>query len=185
MDGDAALLQAACDAVQNLNSQYGGPDRFYLFHRKRQWNNKEGPSGQGVWMGWERKRGKLSDFNALLRGRGGESFTTRVGDPTPLASVRYVITLDTDTDLPRDTAHRLVGTLAHPLNRADMDPLTGAVTTGYGILQPRVETTWESAGKTPFSRLFSGHTGVDPYTTAVSNAYQDLFGEGIFIGKGI
>ena len=180
MPGDDKLLQAAREAVEGLNSRHGGSDRFYLFHRKRQWNPKE-----GVWMGWERKRGKLADFNALLRGRGGESFVTRVGDPGPLATTRYVITLDSDTDLPRDAARRLVGTLAHPLNRAELDPRTGTVTLGYGILQPRVETTWESAGKTLFSLLFSGHTGVDPYTTAVSDAYQDLFGEGIFIGKGI
>ncbi|HET9492651.1 MAG TPA: hypothetical protein VFR15_00300, partial [Chloroflexia bacterium] len=177
--GDADLVRSACEAVENLNSVHGA-DRFYLFHRRRQWNPRE-----GVWMGWERKRGKLADFNALLRDRGGDSFTTRVGDLTPLTATRYVITLDTDTDLPRDAAHRLVGTLAHPLNRAEIDAQTGIVTTGYGILQPGVETTWESAGKTFFSRIFAGHTGVDPYTTAVSNAYQDLFGEGIFIGKGI
>src|SRR5207249_6260459 len=114
MPGDAAVLQEACDAVRNLNSRYAGfplgsgSDRFYLFHRKRQWNPKE-----GVWMGWERKRGKLADFNALLRSRGGESFTTRVGDLAHLAGTRYVITLDTDTELPRDAARRLVGTLAH------------------------------------------------------------------------
>jgi cyclic beta-1,2-glucan synthetase len=180
MPGDADLLTAACEGVEALNSSYGGLSRFYLFHRKRQWNPRE-----GVWMGWERKRGKLADFNALLRGQGGESFTTRVGDTAYLAATRYVITLDSDTDLPREAAHRLVGTLAHPLNRADLDPETHTVTTGYGILQPRVESTWESGGGTLFSRLASGHTGVDPYTTAVSNAYQDLFGEGIFIGKGI
>ncbi len=193
MPGDADLVRAASDAVQNLNSVHG-EDRFYLFHRKRQWNPRE-----GVWMGWERKRGKLVDFNALLRVRGPggtplmqygpnvqeNPFTTQVGDLALLPATRYVITLDTDTDLPRDAAHRLVGTLAHPLNRAELDPRTGMVNVGYGILQPSVETTWESAGKTPFSHLFSGHTGVDPYTTAVSNAYQDLFGEGIFIGKGI
>ncbi|MEP6775351.1 MAG: glucoamylase family protein, partial [Chloroflexota bacterium] len=102
-----------------------------------------------------------------------------------IAETRYVIALDSDTDLPRNAARRLVGTLSHPLNRAEIDPKTRIVSTGYGILQPRVETTWDSAGSTPFARLFSGHTGVDPYTTAVSNAYQDLFGEGIFIGKGI
>ncbi|MEO8285519.1 MAG: glucoamylase family protein [Chloroflexota bacterium] len=184
MPGDAEVVQVACAAVEHLNSVYGD-DRFYLFHRKRQWNPKEGPGGKGIWMGWERKRGKLSDFNALLRGRGGASFVTRVGDLVPITATRYVITLDTDTDLPRDAARRLVGTLAHPNNRAEIDLRTGTVTTGYGILQPNVETTWDSAGKTPFSRLFSGHTGIDPYTTAVSDAYQDLFGEGIFIGKGI
>jgi cellobiose phosphorylase len=189
MPGDADLLQMACDAVADLNARYGGEDRFYLFHRKRQWNPKEGTGGKGLWMGWERKRGKLADFNALLRGHGasdaGDSFTTRVGDLAHLGTTRYVITLDSDTDLPRDAAHRLIGTLAHPLNRAEMDLRTRTVTTGYGILQPRVESTWESASSTPFAKLSSGHTGVDPYTTAVSNAYQDLFGEGIFIGKGI
>ncbi|MEP6774391.1 MAG: hypothetical protein ABJA50_02250, partial [Chloroflexota bacterium] len=180
MPGDAELLQAAYEAVSGLNAKYGVSDRFYLFHRKRQWN-----PGENVWMGWERKRGKLADFNALLRGIGGDSFTTRVGDLSGLPEVRYVITLDSDTDLPRDTARKLVGTIAHPLNRAELDPATQTVVNGYGILQPRVEATWESAGKTPFARVSAGHTGVDPYTTAVSNVYQDLFGEGAFIGKGI
>src|SRR4029453_6627709 len=113
MPGDEELLRSACEAVEHLNRRHGGPDGFYLFHRKRQWNPKEGPHGRGVWMGWERKRGKLADFNALLRGQGGDSFTTRVGDPAPLTSTRYVITLDSDTDLPRDAARRLIGTIAH------------------------------------------------------------------------
>ncbi|MEO5951147.1 MAG: hypothetical protein ABIQ44_01645, partial [Chloroflexia bacterium] len=112
-------------------------------------------------------------------------FTTRIGDPAYLGTTRYVITLDSDTDLPRDAAHRLIGTLAHPLNHAEVDPVSRTVVTGYGILQPRVESTWESTSGSLFAKISSGHTGVDPYTTAVSNAYQDLFGEGIFIGKGI
>lgn len=177
---DAPLLETISSAVRELNLRYGDSNRFYLFHRKRQWNPSE-----GAWMGWERKRGKLADFNALLLGRGGESFTTRVGGPGPMPRARYIITLDRDTEMPRDTAYRLVGTLAHPLNRPEIDPSTSLVTQGYGILQPRVNATWESAAQSLFSRVFSGHTGVDPYTTAVSNAYQDLFGEGIYIGKGI
>jgi hypothetical protein len=180
MPGDLELLQAAYDAVSGLNVKYGASDRFYLFHRKRQWNPKE-----GAWMGWERKRGKLADFNALLRGMGGDSFTTRVGDLSHLPGIQYVITLDSDTNLPRDAARKLIGTLAHPLNRAEIDPATETVVNGYGILQPRVEATWDSATKTPFARILAGHTGVDPYTTAVSNVYQDLFGEGAYIGKGI
>ena len=179
MPGDAELLQFAYEAISGLNAKYGVSDRFYLFHRKRQWNPRE-----GAWMGWERKRGKLSDFNALLRGTGGDFFTTRVGDPPTARRIRYVITLDSDTDLPRDAARKLVGTLAHPLNRAELDPATQTVVNGYGILQPRVEATWDSAGKTPFARISAGHTGVDPYTTAVSNVYQDLFGEGIFHRQG-
>ncbi len=180
MPGDTELLQFAYEAISGLNAKYGVSDRFYLFHRKRQWNPRE-----NAWMGWERKRGKLSDFNALLRGTGGDSFTTRVGDLSGLPQIRYVITLDSDTDLPRDAARKLVGTIAHPLNRAELHPTTQTVVNGYGILQPRVEATWDSAGKTPFARISAGHTGVDPYTTAVSNVYQDLFGEGAFIGKGI
>ncbi len=185
MPGDAELLESLSTGVRNLNVRYGTPDRFYLFHRKRQWNPKE-----SVWMGWERKRGKLADFNGLIRGRISfdpeqNPFSVTIGDISLLSGVKYVITLDRDTEMPRDTAHRLVGTLAHPLNRAEIDPVKRIVARGYGILQPRVSTTWQSSVSSYFSRIFSGHTGVDPYTTAVSNAYQDLFSEGIYIGKGI
>ncbi len=179
MPDDAAVLAPAIEGVTALNVRYG-QDRFHLLHRRRQWN-----AAEGVWMGWERKRGKLTDFNALLRGEGGESFTTRVGDASVLAGTQFVITLDTDTDLPRDAARRLIGTLAHPLNRAVLDPVTHMVRHGYGFLQPRVSTTWSSAGQTLLSRIYAGQTGIDPYTTAVSDVYQDLFGEAIFIGKGI
>ncbi len=185
MPEDAALLESLSTGVRNLNLRYGTPDRFYLFHRKRQWNPKE-----QAWMGWERKRGKLADFNGLLRGRMSfdpeqNPFSVSIGDMALLSGVKYVITLDRDTEMPRDTAYRLVGTLAHPLNRAEIDPAERIVARGYGILQPRVSTTWQSSVSSHFSRIFSGHTGVDPYTTAVSNAYQDLFSEGIYIGKGI
>jgi hypothetical protein len=136
-------------------------------------------------MGWERKRGKIEEFNRLLRGATETSFDTYVGDVSVLATVRYCITLDSDTRLPRDTARELLGIITHPLNRAAFDPRAGRVTDGYGILQPRVSVTYASAAGSLFARLFAGHTGVDPYTTAVSDTYQDLFGEGIFTGKGL
>src|SRR5471030_2373081 len=136
-------------------------------------------------MGWERKRGKLEEFNRLLRGATDTSFTEQVGDLTILPSVRYCITLDTDTRLPRDAAKELVGIIAHPLNRPRFDPQVGRVTDGYCILQPRVSVTIASAGGSLFARTYAGHTGVDPYTTAVSDVYQDLFDEGIFTGKGL
>ncbi len=138
-----------------------------------------------AWMGWERKRGKIEEFNRLLRGASDTSFTVQVGELGILPSVRYCITLDTDTRLPRDAAKELVGIIAHPLNVPRFDTRLGRVTEGYGILQPRVSVTMASAAGSLFARTYAGHTGVDPYTTAVSDVYQDLFDEGIFTGKGL
>ena len=179
---DTEILTAAADAVRALNAKHGdgGPDRFFLFHRTRQWNAQE-----SLWMGWERKRGKIEEFNRLLRGATDTSFVLTVGDASILPEIRYCITLDSDTRLPRDTARQLIGIIAHPLNRPSFDPVAGRVTEGYGILQPRISVTFTSAAGSLFARLYSGHTGVDPYTTAVSDTYQDLFGEGIFTGKGL
>ena len=180
-EGDAAIVAAAESGVRALNTRYaaGTQDAFYLFHRSRRWNPRE-----AVWMGWERKRGKLTDFNGFLRGTEG-AFSTIVGDPAPLRRVRYVITLDADTVLPPDGVPRLVGALAHPLNRAVYDASTGRVVRGYGILQPRVDVSLPSANITRFAAIHSGRPGVDPYTAAVSDVYQDLFREGSYTGKGI
>jgi len=179
---DSEILTAAADAVRALNAKHadGGHDRFFLFHRTRQWNEQE-----RLWMGWERKRGKIEEFNRLLRGATDTSFALTVGNASILPEVRYCITLDSDTRLPRDAARQLIGIIAHPLNRPCFDPSAGRVTRGYGILQPRISVTFTSAAGSLFARLYSGHTGVDPYTTAVSDTYQDLFGEGIFTGKGL
>ncbi|HZN46060.1 MAG TPA: cyclic beta 1-2 glucan synthetase, partial [Ramlibacter sp.] len=188
-EGDDRLLQAARAGIAALNDKYPsaqdeatGPGRFFLFHRARQWNPRE-----RVWMGYERKRGKLADVNALLRDGDTERFAAVVGEVALLAGVRYVITLDTDTQLPRDAAWKFVAAMAHPLNR----PLFGGaadarrVVAGYGILQPRVGVSLTAANRSRYGRLFGGDSGVDPYTRAVSDVYQDLFGEGSFIGKGI
>ena len=182
LPGDAEILAAASAAIAALNTKHAPdrPNRFFLFHRLRQWNEKE-----GLWMGWERKRGKIEEFNRLLRAATDTSFTVQVGDLSVLPQVRYCITLDSDTRLPRDAARQLIGIITHPLNRASVDPVLGRVTEGYGILQPRVSVTFASAAGSLFAQLYSGHTGVDPYTTAVSDTYQDLFGEGIFTGKGL
>jgi cyclic beta-1,2-glucan synthetase len=179
---DGPILAAAISGIDDLNARYGrgASDRFYLFHRTRRFN-----PGEGVWMGWERKRGKLEEFLRLLRGAGDTSYATQVGDLRVLPHVRYVITLDRDTRLPRDAARSLIGISAQPLNRPHFDPVQKRVTEGYGILQPRVSVNFESAAGSLFARLYAGHTGVDPYTTAVSDAYQDLFAEGNFTGKGL
>ncbi len=177
--GDAAIVEAARHGIDALNVKHGA-DRFFLLFRERRWNEKE-----GVFMGWERKRGKLEELNRLLRGATDTSYTIFAGDLSVLPSIRYVLTLDTDTRLPRDAARTLVGILSHPLNRPHVDPVLRRVTEGYGILQPRVAVTSASAASSLFARVYSGHTGVDPYTTAVSDAYQDLFGEGISTGKGL
>ena len=181
--GDAALLEHATKGIARLNAKHasGGGDRFYLFHRKRMWNASE-----GCFMGWERKRGKLVEFNRLLLGDAeGTTFNVVVGDTALLEDVRYVLALDSDTRLPRDTAARLIATIAHPLNVAEIDDATRVVKVGHGIIQPRVSVSLESAARTPFATLFAGQVGVDPYTTAVSDVYQDLFGEGSFVGKAL
>ena len=182
MPHDEEILAAARAGIDALNAKHaeGRGDRFFLFHRHRQWNQ-----GEGLWMGWERKRGKIEEFNRLLRGATDTSFSVAVGDLEVLPQVTYCITLDSDTRLPRDVARELIGISAHPLNRPVFDSAAGRVTEGYGILQPRVSVTFTSAAGSLFARLFAGHTGVDPYTTAVSDTYQDLFGEGIFTGKGL
>ena len=141
-------------------------------------------------MGYERKRGKLADLNALLRGDARERFSLVVGDTAVLSTVKYVITLDTDTQLPRDSARQFVGVMAHPLNRARFDTASKRkdselVTEGYGILQPRVSISLPGANRSWYARLHGGDPGIDPYTRAVSDVYQDVFGEGSFIGKGI
>jgi cyclic beta-1,2-glucan glucanotransferase len=181
-EDDAGILGAAVNGIHALNERHGKgrEDRFYLFHRARRWNPSE-----ASWMGWERKRGKLEEFVRLLRGATDTSYEVQTGDVSLLHEVRYLITLDRDTRLPRDAARTLIGTIAHPLNRPHFDPARKRVTEGHGILQPRVSVTFESAGSSLFARLYAGHTGVDPYTTAVSDTYQDLFGEGIFAGKGL
>ncbi len=179
---DDALLAYARAAVQTLNETYheDRPSIFYLFHRPRVWNPVE-----RVWMGYERKRGKLEQFNALLRGGAQTAFSEIVGDASILGSIQYVITLDTDTQLPRDSARTLIGNLAHPLNRPVYDADKGRIVEGYAILQPRASISLTSAGQSRFTQLFAGESGIDPYTREVSDVYQDIFGEGSFIGKGI
>ena len=181
-DEDDAILATAVEGVRALNARHApeAQDAFYLFHRPRLWNEQ-----QGSWMGWERKRGKLAEFNHYLRGGAQTAFSVIEGNPALLAGVRYVITLDSDTVLPPDEAPALIGAIAHPLNRAVYDARRGRVVEGYGILQPRVGVSLASAHKSRFASVHSGHPGVDPYTTAVSDVYQDLYGEGSFTGKGI
>ncbi|MEZ4869210.1 MAG: glucoamylase family protein [Caldilineaceae bacterium] len=178
MPEDKELIDAVTATIEALNAQYPNHP-FYLFHRRRLWNE-----GEGVWMGWERKRGKLQEFNHLLRGDKTTTYTVQVGDPEILPAIRYIITLDADTVLPRGEAQRLIGTLAHPLNHAEFNK-KGKVVAGYTILQPRTEIKPTSSNKSLYSRVFGGDTGFDLYTRAVSDIYQDLFGEGIFVGKGI
>ena len=172
------LTDLCAQLIRGLNERYEGSP-FLLLHRHRVYNERE-----GRWMGWERKRGKLLDFNRLLRG-GFDSFPLKVGDVSVLPRVRYVIALDSDTQLPRDSAVRLIGTIAHPLNAAVLASNRCVVSEGYGILQPRIGVSVDSAARSRLAALYSGDTGFDIYTRAVSDVYQDLFGEGTFTGKGI
>ncbi|SDW46281.1 GH36-type glycosyl hydrolase domain-containing protein [Roseicitreum antarcticum] len=177
---DTALISDAVAAMGRLNATYPSADgdRFVFLHRHRQWNASE-----GVWMGWERKRGKLHELNRLLRGAQDTSFMPH---PRLPQDVRFVITLDADTRLLRDTVARMIGKMAHPLNRAVFDPVAQRVTSGYGIVQPRVTPALPTGAEgSVFQRVFSSPGGIEPYASADSNVYQDLFGEGSFTGKGI
>lgn len=204
LPGDEALIKLAREGINRLNEKYSqqgndllskngsGHDIFYFLHRERLWNPSE-----GVWMGWERKRGKIHELNRLVLStqdglpEGGKYFPIREGNFNFLKKIRYVITLDADTILPRDSAQELVATLAHPLNRAvftaqkEGRQQSERVTTGYTILQPRTDINPLSSGKSNFTRVYAGDMGLDLYTLAVSDIYQDLFGEGIYVGKGI
>jgi cyclic beta-1,2-glucan synthetase len=183
--GDELLLVGAAKAIARLNEKYGPAEnspRFFLLHRRRTWNG-----GEAAWMGWERKRGKLHELNRLLRGATDTNFMAIDGHLPMLPSgIRYVITLDADTRLPIGSAKRLVGKMAHPLNRPIFDPRTGTVTQGHAILQPRITPSLPIGTEgSLFQRAFSGPNGLDPYALAVSDVYQDLFEEGSFCGKGI
>jgi len=186
MPDDEKFLRLARTGIEKLNEKYRDSkgDMFFLFHRPRRWNPKE-----QIWMGYERKRGKLTDLNAFLRGRikghFGDLFSLIVGDTTKLRNIKYVITLDTDTKLPRDAACQFVGTMAHPLNRARYDKKKKLVCKGYGILQPRVSVSLSNTRRSLYASIYSSSSGIDPYTKAVSDIYQDIFSEGSFIGKGI
>ncbi len=184
-DGDEVLLEIARAGIARLNQAHGGSavgEHFYLLHRRRVWSN-----GQRQWMGWERKRGKLLELNRLLRGATDTTFIGPGGTaPAVPPGVRYVITLDADTRLPRETVRRLVGKLAHPLNRPRFDTTGRKVVEGYAVLQPRVTPSLPVGREgSAFQRVFSSMTGIDPYAAAVSDVYQDLFGEGSYAGKGI
>lgn len=187
---DSDLLQHIANNISELNQKYrqedskkyskAHDDRFLLLHRPRRWNPQE-----KSWMGYERKRGKLADLNAFLRGGEADIYSLIVGDTDGLSNVRYVITLDTDTELPRDAARQFVATMAHPLNRPLYDASRERVVDGYGILQPRVAVSLPSAAASRYELLCGGEIGIDPYTRTVSDVYQDVFGEGSFVGKGI
>ena len=178
---DNPLIDLCAKLIRELNDKYARQHMgsFFMFHRHRIYNPRE-----RLWMGWERKRGKLLDLNKLLR-REYDRFPVKIGDLTILPRVRFVITLDADTELPRGTAHRMIGTLAHPLNQAIIDPERNVVVEGYGILQPRVGVSVQSTTHSRLAAIYAGETGFDIYTRAVSDAYQDLYGEGSFTGKGI
>jgi cyclic beta-1,2-glucan synthetase len=185
VDGDEALLETAIAGIARLNRRYGpapAGERFLLLHRTRLWND-----GEARWIGWERKRGKLHELNRLLRGAIDTSFLAIDGQaPKVPTGVRYVITLDADTRLPHDTVHRLIGKMAHPLNRPYFDDAIGRVTAGHAVLQPRVTPSLPVGREgSLFQRIFSSMNGIDPYAAAASDVYQDLIGEGSYAGKGI
>jgi len=179
---DRAIADEAVRAIEALNRAYGseGGSTFHVYIRRRTWNEAD-----KVWMGWERKRGKLVEFADLLRGEADTSYAIRVGDPSVLPRIRYLITLDADTQLPIGAAQRMIGTMHYPYNRPRLNEAGTRVTEGYGVLQPRIGVSHESAMRSRFARLWSGEPGIDPYAFAMSDPYQDGLDVGIFTGKGI
>jgi cellobiose phosphorylase len=179
---DDQLIQLISKKIEDLNNKYKGEnkDTFFLFHRPRKWNPKD-----RIWMGYERKRGKLAALNSLLRGGNEKLFSVIIGNTEVLRKIKYVITLDTDTQLPRESAHQLVAAMSHPLNKPIYDTKKQRVIDGYAILQPRVAVSLPGTNRSRYAKLFGSEPGIDPYTRAISDVYQDLFGEGSFIGKGI
>ncbi|MBS1597734.1 MAG: cyclic beta 1-2 glucan synthetase [Bacteroidetes bacterium] len=182
LPGEDALLATAKLKIEQLNQKYNSVNNgiFFMFHRPRKWNNND-----KIWMGYERKRGKLGELNNLLRGKGKDNFSLIVGDEHAFSTTKYIITLDTDTQLPRDAAWKIVGTMAHPLNHPFYNEKKQRVTEGYGILQPRVAVSLPHGDSSLYARMHGHEPGIDPYTRAISDVYQDLFSEGSFIGKGI
>ncbi len=182
MPEDDELLMSTRKRIEELNKQHGRSDSttFFLFHRPRRWN-----AVGNAWMGYERKRGKLSELNQLLRGKSNDQFMLVVGDERIYTTVKYVITLDTDTQLPRDAGWKLVGLMAHPLNHPLYDEKKRRVVEGYGIVQPRIAISLHGATRSGYTRLHENDSGIDPYTRVTSDVYQDIFDEGSFIGKGI
>ena len=179
---DSKIIEKAINGIKELNLKYSDPitERFYFFHRNRYFSKEN-----NKWIGWERKRGALLEFNDMILGSDETSIV--YASPTfPISkNIRYVITLDSDTILPMDAAKKMIGIMAHPLNRPSIDKEKGIVTEGYGILQPKVDVEMESTNATFFSRIFTGQKYADPYAEAEFDIYQDIFGEGIFTGKGI
>ncbi len=179
---DEEILRHTSEGIKALNETYakGQEDIFYFYHRMSQFNEID-----NQWTGWERKRGALMEFNELLLGSEETSFRHYSENAMPSGTIKYIITLDSDTQLPIGMAKKMVGTMAHPLNTPIINTERGVVVDGYGLIQPRVSFDVESANKSMFSKIFTGQEGVDPYASAISDVYQDIFGEGIFTGKGI
>ncbi|MDA8212999.1 MAG: glycosyl transferase [Clostridia bacterium] len=181
MADDPQIIDIALKGINDLNRRYSKAKTiFYYFHRERRYN-----PAQNQWMGWERKRGAIIELNDLLRGSENTGYKTLSSEISLIPAVKYIITLDADTNLPMGAAKKLIGTMDHPLNQPVIDWDRRIVVKGHGILQPRIGVSIDSANKTLFTRIFAGQGGIDPYTTAISDVYQDLFNEGIFTGKGI
>jgi cyclic beta-1,2-glucan synthetase len=181
MEGDTALLERAREGIIALNAQPGASgERFWLLHRRRVRSPTE-----GCFIGWERQRGKLEELNRLLRGDASTTFSSVLGPRARFAAIRNVITLDADTELPRDVALQLVGAMAHPLNQPEVDPTSRRVVRGHGIIQPRVGASPKSARRTRFAAAWTGAPGIEPFPNVLSDTYQDVFAEGSFVGKGI
>lgn len=178
MNNDEILLKAAVKGIKELEEKYGS-DTFVLLHRERVHSNSE-----RAWVGWERKRGKLECLNRLLMGKPAPEVSILVGTKRSLENVRYVITLDSDTELPKDSAKQLVATISHPLNTPRLTS-DNTIERGYTIIQPRVSTNFIQAKHSYFTYIFSDESSIDPYNQAISNIYQDVMHEGNYHGKGI
>ena len=187
MPWDDEVAEAGLAKVKELNAKYGAPI-FNFVYRKRAWSD-----GENCWLGYERKRGAILHFNDLVLGNTTEEEkakrfrceTISQWAEGPVPPIQFIITLDTDTELVLYSAQKLIGAMAHPLNRAQLSPDGKRVNSGYGIMQPRVNVDVEVTNKSRYAQLFAGLGGLDVYTTASFELYQDIFNEGSFCGKGI
>ena len=182
---DKDIVDYAKKRLDKLNEKYPTEDGHVLFnfmYRKRVYSK-----GESSYMGWERKRGGLMQFNWLVLGKLSQE---QIDDAMwliydDIVRCKYAITIDEDTELSLNTAKDLIAIMAHPLNKPRLNKKKNRVVEGFGLIQPAVSLDIESANKSLFSKLFGGFGGIDIYTNAVSNTYQDAFQEAIFCGKGI
>ena len=185
---DQEVIEEGIKQVNILNEKYKNEEFpiFNFLYRSRSWNKKE-----SCYIGWERKRGLLTQFNEYLLGHERNKFKAntiqdyKCENSKDMPNIKYIITLDSDTELTFNSAFELIGAMSHILNKPVLNDERNLVIDGHALIQPRVGVSLPISYKNLFTKIFAGSGGIDCYTNAISDVYQDNFGEGIFTGKGI